>query len=115
MLPDKYEFWIDFSLPPKMALWINDDFQAIAKTGKVLHFETRTDAMVFKTVIQNENIVVKTTKDIENKQSQSETGSPPKIVFLHVGNISNEKLNAIVADKIPGRFQIGLKSFKYIY
>ena len=33
------EFWIDLNLPPKMALWLTEGFNFVAKSFKELGFE----------------------------------------------------------------------------
>ena len=48
MPPDKFEFWIDLNLPPKMAQWLIENFGVDAKSFKELHFEITPDADVYK-------------------------------------------------------------------
>jgi len=39
MQPGALEFWIDLNLPPKMALWLTEGFNVVAKSFKELGFE----------------------------------------------------------------------------
>lgn len=99
MQPDKHEFWIDYNLPPKMALWLIEEFNVNAKTFKELQFETTPDAVVYKLAAKNENVIVITTKDIDFKYLQAEIGFPPKILYLNTGNISNTNLRKLIIAK----------------
>ena len=80
MQPDKHEFWIDYNLPPKMALWLIEEFNVNAKTFKELQFETTPDAVVYKLAAKNENVIVITTKDIDFKYLQAEIGSAKNFI-----------------------------------
>lgn len=99
MLPDKHEFWIDLNLPPKMAQWLIEGFNVDAKSFKELHFEITPDVEVYKIAAKHRNIIVITTKDVDFKNLQSAIGSPPKILYLNTGNITNQKLKKLILDK----------------
>ena len=90
------EFWIDLNLPPVMAKWIKEDFNVTAKSFKELNFETEEDISVFRKAANKINIVVITTKDIDFKNLVNDSVSPPKVLYLNMGNISNKMLKEIV-------------------
>jgi predicted nuclease of predicted toxin-antitoxin system len=96
---DTFEFWIDLNLPPKMAVWLTENFNVTAKSFKELHFEITPDAEVYKIAAKHRNIVVITTKDVDFKNLQSVIGSPPKILYLNTGNITNENLKKLILAK----------------
>ncbi len=98
MQPDNLEFWIDLNLPPQMASWLLDDFNVAAKSFKELGFEFKGDAEVFRIAAKVINTIVITTKDIDFINLQNEIGSPPKILFLNIGNISNKQLRQLIAN-----------------
>lgn len=106
MPPDKFEFWIDLNLPPKMANWLIENFNVIAKSFKELDFETTPDAEVYKIAATHKNIIVITTKDVDFKNLQSAIGSPPRILYLNTGNISNEKLRKLILAKFAEVLQL---------
>ena len=66
---------------------------------KELGFEITPDAEVYKIAAKHKNIIVITTKDVDFKNIQSTIGSPPRILYLNTGNISNEKLKELILVK----------------
>jgi predicted nuclease of predicted toxin-antitoxin system len=96
MQPNNLEFWIDLNLPPAMAKWLQEDFQVSAKSFKELNFETEEDISIFKQASNRINTIVITTKDIDFKNLVNDINSPPKILYLNVGNISNKMLKEII-------------------
>lgn len=96
MQPENLEFWIDLNLPPQMAVWLRQDFNVHARSFSELGFDVTKDALVFKIASKNTGTVVITTKDIDFIDLQNDIGSPPKILYLNVGNISNKVLRVII-------------------
>ena len=96
MQPENIECWIDLNRPPKMADWIEADFNVSAKSFTELGFGETEDAVVYKTAAKNKNTTIITTKDIDFINLQNDIGPPPKILYLNVGNISNKQLQEIV-------------------
>jgi predicted nuclease of predicted toxin-antitoxin system len=103
MHPDKLEFWIDLNLPPKMAEWLTNDFDVFAKSFKELNFENTSDIEVYKIAAKTPGTIIITTKDI---------GTPPKILYLNIGNISNENLKLLIQNKFAEVIQLFLKTNK---
>lgn len=99
MQPDTFEFWIDLNLPPKMAQWLIENYNVAARSFKELHFETTSDIEVYKIAAKHQHIIVITTKDVDFRNIQSAIGSPPRILYLNTGNISNENLRKLILIK----------------
>lgn len=89
---DEIEFWIDLNLPPQMAIWLKDEFGVKAKSFKELLFELVPDVEVYKIAAKSNNKIIITTKDIDFSNYQVVAGAPPRILYLNIGNISNNKL-----------------------
>ena len=96
MQQNNLEFWIDVNLPPIMAEWIEEGFNVSAKSFKELNFDTEKDIVVYANAVKRFNTVIITTKDIDFKNFAEYRGSPPKVLYLNVGNISNKLLKEIV-------------------
>lgn len=109
MQPDSLEFWIDFNLPPKMALWLSEGFNVQAKSFKELNFDTTPDVEIFKIAATKSNIIVITAKDVDFIDYQHVIGAPPKILYISVGNISNENLKKLIQEKFAEILQLFLK------
>lgn len=112
--PENLEFWIDVNLPPKMANWLIDDFKVAAKSFWELEFNISADIDVFKIAREKKNIVVNTTKDIDFVKLLSDKGSPPKILFLNVGNISKKELRIIINKSFAGALEIFVNTTKQL-
>ena len=108
MQPDALEFWIDFNLPPKMAVWLTADFNVLAKSFRDLNFDNSPDIEVYKIAASKPNTIIITTKDVDFIDYQNKVGAPPKILFLNVGNISNDHLKALIQNKFAEVLQIFL-------
>ena len=93
---NEMEFWIDLNLPPKMASWLIDGFGVKAKSFKELNLDEFDDATVYKLAAKNLQNIIITTKDIDFSNLQNAIGSPPQILYLNVGNVTNKKLKEII-------------------
>ncbi len=112
MQPENLEFWIDLNLPPVMASWLTNDFYVSAKSFKELGFETSEDILIFKLASSLSNTIIITTKDVDFINLSNKIGSPPKILFLNVGNISNKNLKQLVYKCFSEVIKIFLESDK---
>jgi predicted nuclease of predicted toxin-antitoxin system len=106
MQPEDIEFWIDLNLPPKMATWLKEDFNVLAKSFAELGFGETADAVVYKTAAKNSNTIIITTKDIDFINLQNDIGHPPKILYLNVGNVSNKQLKEIISKHFKEALQL---------
>ena len=98
---DEIEFWIDLNLPPQMASWLEEEFRVKAKSFKELQFEITPDVEVYKMAAQKDNKIIITTKDIDFSNYQKVAGAPPRILYLNVGNISNQNLKSLLQERFP--------------
>jgi len=105
MQPDSLEFWIDLNLPAKMAEWLHDDFGVKARSFLNLGFLEVADVQVYKLAAQQVNTIIITTKDIDFLNYQNIVGAPPKILYLNIGNLSNQDLKQIIQQKFPAVLQ----------
>lgn len=106
MQPDRFEFWIDMNLPPKLAVWLNEWFSVIAKSFSQLGFHSSNDIDIFKKASLQVNIIIITTKDIDFSELQKILGSPPKIMYLNIGNVTNEQLKQIIRQHFLEAFEL---------
>lgn len=96
MQPESLGFQIDLNLSPIMVLWLTEGFSIVAKSFKELGFEQTQDVDVYKMASPNINTIITTTKDIDFINYKDETGAPPKILYINVGDLSNENLKIII-------------------
>ncbi len=90
------EFWIDNNLPPKMAIWLTEDFKVSAKSFQELDFQTTEDVKIFKIASNKINTIIITTKNLDFVNLSNKISHLPKILYLNIENISNKKLKEII-------------------
>ena len=78
------EFWIDNNLPPKMAIWLKEDFKVSAKSFQELGFQTTDDIKIFKIAANKINTIIITTKDIDFVNISNKISDLPKILYLNL-------------------------------
>lgn len=110
--PENLEFWIDVNLPPKMAKWLIEDFNVVAKSFWELQYNFSADTDVFKFASQKQNIIIITTKDIDFVKLQTVKVSPPKILYINVGNITNKELRLLINKSFGDALKIFLTTTK---
>ncbi len=104
------EFWIDNNLPPKMAIWLKEDFKVSAKSFQELGFQSTDDKKIFEVAANKINTVVITTKDIDFVELASQKNNIPKLLYLNIGNVSNKKLKVIIYKSFNGVIETFLET-----
>src|ERR1035437_186193 len=101
MLLNDFIYWIDANLPPKTVIWLEEAFGVKAKHVFHIDFLTATDEEIFqKAADANENIII-ITKDEDFVELVLRKKSPPKIVWITAGNLSNDHLKKILLEHLP--------------
>lgn len=78
-----------------MAEWINVEFKVSAKSFVELGYQTTSDLEVFKDAANKPNVIVITTKDYDFIGIKNEEGGKPRILYLNIGNVTNNTLRQI--------------------
>jgi len=85
---------LDAQLPPSLAPWITECFAVECVSTRFIDLESGNDRSIFQWARLHNAIVM--TKDIDFIHLQKELGSPPKVIWLTVGNTSKAKLKEIL-------------------
>ena len=85
---------LDAQLPPSLAPWITESFSLECVSTRFIDLESGSDRSIFLWARLHNAIVM--TKDIDFINLQRELGSPPKVIWLTVGNTSKLKLKEIL-------------------
>lgn len=93
------EFWIDAQLAPNLAGWITSTFGVPAKALRDLGLRDAKDRAIFMAARAANATVV--TKDVDFVRLLEENGPPPSVLWLTMGNTSNERLRAVFAEHWP--------------
>ncbi|HMQ59042.1 MAG TPA: DUF5615 family PIN-like protein [Flavilitoribacter sp.] len=102
------KFIVDTQLPPRLANFLN---QSGADTIHTTHFENGhllDDASIRKIAIQEDRIII--TKDSDFRDYFLLKGSPPNVLLIKTGNISNQDLIDLLKNNfkvIVGLFEKG--------
>lgn len=97
------KFMLDAQLPPALAVWLREqghEAQAVrevglreADDGAIWNYARQTDAAIL-------------TKDEDFAVRSQQTSDGPVVVWLRVGNASNQALRAWLEPRLPGIVQL---------
>jgi predicted nuclease of predicted toxin-antitoxin system len=85
--------WIDAQLPPQLAPWLIETFKVEAFSIRFLGLRDAEDEDIFtKAKLAN---VVLISKDSDFVELVQRFGSPPKLIWVTVGNVTNANLRQL--------------------
>lgn len=90
--------WLDAQLPPQLAGWIKMEFAIEAVAIRDLGLRDASDKMIF-TAARDANAILM-SKDSDFIEMVMRLGSPPKLLSLNCGNMSNAALQALLQSKL---------------
>ena len=90
------KLWLDAQLPPSLAGWINQrglGLEAVAV--RALGLRDALDPQIFQAARQANALVMTKDRDFINLLEQN--GPPPQVIWLRIGNSSNQGLQETLA------------------
>jgi len=84
MQPD-WEIWLDHNLSPILAHWIAEETNIIVKSSYSLQSQLFSDYELYQKAKQNGSVIL-ITKDSDLPELITQFGSPPKAIYLKIGN-----------------------------
>lgn len=94
------EFWVDANLPHKLANWINHAYGYHAYSLHFLDLLKSTDTSIFELARKSKNVII-ITKDVDFAHLIGRLGPPPKVIWITIGNCTNENLKGIFLANLP--------------
>jgi predicted nuclease of predicted toxin-antitoxin system len=91
--------WVDAQLPPTLAAWIVETFGVTALSLKELGLRDAKDTEIFEAAIQPNLVIM--SKDSDFVDLVCRLGSPPQILWLTCGNVTNKNLRRILTLTLP--------------
>ncbi|WP_353931864.1 DUF5615 family PIN-like protein [Okeanomitos corallinicola TIOX110] len=88
------KIWIDAQLPPTLADWITNTFAIEALSLKELGLRDAKDIEIFEAA-KIANVIIM-TKDSDFVDLVCRLGTPPQIIWLTCGNVTNRNLRQIL-------------------
>jgi predicted nuclease of predicted toxin-antitoxin system len=93
--------WIDAQLPPALAHWLQTEHGVDAVHVQDLGLLHARDSAIFTAARAADGVVVVVTKDDDFVKLHGQHGSPPHVVWLRCGNVTNRELRRIVLAAWP--------------
>jgi predicted nuclease of predicted toxin-antitoxin system len=93
------KIWIDAQLPPTLAGWLTDTFAVEAFALRDLGLRDAKDIEIFAAA-QIENAIIM-TKDSDFIDLGCRLESPPQILWLNCGNVTNRNLRQLLMATLP--------------
>jgi predicted nuclease of predicted toxin-antitoxin system len=93
------KIWIDAQLPPTLANWLATTFSIEAYSLRDLALRDAQDIEIFEAA-RSENALVM-TKDSDFIDLVCRLGSPPQILWLTCGNVTNRNLRQLLIATLP--------------
>lgn len=90
--------WLDAHLSPRIAKWLESELDLAASSLTRLGLSKCEDAEIFKAA--REAGVVFLTKDQDFAAIVTRMGPPPHVIWLRVGNASEEQLKRILTERL---------------
>lgn len=87
------KFWVDAQLPPQLASWLSSVYGVEALSLRELGLRDATDIEIFRAA-QRAGIVL-ISKDSDFVELVSHHGTPPQLLWITCGNVTNQNLRAI--------------------
>ena len=90
--------WIDEQLSPALAVWVSVSFDLAAIAVRDLGFARAADSEIFFAARRANAVVV--TKDSDFVRLLDRHGPPPRVLWITLGNTSNERLKAVLTTSL---------------
>jgi predicted nuclease of predicted toxin-antitoxin system len=99
-------FWLNAQLPPSLATWLTETFGVSAITLKDLGLRDASDIEIFNAARANGIGTVVVTKDRDFIDLVVRLGSPPQILWLTCGNMTNRDVQSIFSRAFPDALEL---------
>jgi len=93
------ELWVDAQLAPGIATWLSAVFCVTARALRELGLRDARDRDIFLAARAAGATVL--TKDADFVRLLEQLGPPPAVLWLTLGNTSNERLRSVLAHHWP--------------
>jgi len=93
------KIWIDAQLPPTLAIWLTNTFGVEATALRELGLRDAKDVEIFEAARVSNAVIM--TKDSDFVDLACRLGTPPQILWLTCGNVTNRNLQRILLSALP--------------
>ncbi len=92
-------YWIDAQLPPQLASWLNQTFKVDAHALFDLDLGDAEDEQIFHKARQQDAVII--SKDSDFVEMVLRLGTPPQLLWVTCGNVTNRRLQSILTQVFP--------------
>jgi predicted nuclease of predicted toxin-antitoxin system len=92
-------FWIDAQLPPEIAPWLRETFKVEAYALRGLGLRDAEDIQIYQAAKQAGATLI--SKDNDFVELVLRLGTPPQLLWVTCGNVTNARLKAVFAKIFP--------------
>lgn len=96
--------WIDAQLPPDLALWLSATFGVEANSLRDLGLRDAKDEEIFQAARDAEAVVLM-SKDSDFVDLICRFGSPPQLIWVTCGNVTNRALRKLLLETFSDALQ----------
>jgi predicted nuclease of predicted toxin-antitoxin system len=101
------KFWIDAQLPPQLARWLTETFSVEAFSLRELGLRDAEDREIFeKAKAESADNIVIITKDRDFIELVYRFDSPPQILWVTCGNVTNRYLKILFTNTFINAVQL---------
>jgi predicted nuclease of predicted toxin-antitoxin system len=93
------KFWLDAQLPPMLAAWLSKEYGVEALSLRDLGLRDASDIEIFDAAHRGQVVVI--SKDSDFVELVSRHGSPPQLLWVTCGNVTNVRLQAVFNKTFP--------------
>jgi predicted nuclease of predicted toxin-antitoxin system len=94
------KLWLDAQLSPALCRWLTETFDVRAEHVRTFQLHEAEDPDLFEAA-RAAAVDAVVTKDRDFIDLVERVGPPPKVIWITVGNTSNENLKRILAATLP--------------
>jgi predicted nuclease of predicted toxin-antitoxin system len=91
--------WVDAQLPPTLANWLTNTFDVEASSLRDIGLRDARDIEIFEAA-RTLNVIIM-TKDSDFVDLVCRLGTPPQILWLTCGNVTNRNLRQLLTITLP--------------
>ena len=89
--------WLDAQLPPTLAAWLSDNFSIDCRAVRDLGLRDADDLTIFHAARAAGDVVI-LSKDSDFVDLALRLGTPPQILWLTCGNLTNRRLQSLLQE-----------------
>jgi predicted nuclease of predicted toxin-antitoxin system len=97
------KIWVDAQLPPTLANWLTVTFSLEASALRDVELRDAQDLEIFAAARVEQAVIM--TKDSDFIDLVCRLGTPPQILWLTCGNVTNRNLRQLLAATLPNALE----------